>query len=62
MNRNLDNISRYVGYGVIAIVLMVLFRLIMPTTNGTIGVWIAGFVFAAIVVYFFESDYRAKNK
>mgnify|MGYP000122487006 CR=1 FL=1 len=41
MNRNLENMTRYVGYGLIGIIMMVVFRLVMPKANGSIGIWLA---------------------
>jgi hypothetical protein len=62
MNRNLENMNRYIGYGLMAIIMVVVFRLVMPKTNGSIGVWIAGIVFAGIIAYLFEINYRSKRK
>lgn len=62
MNQNLENISRYVGYGLIAVIMVIVFRLIMPKGNGFIGIWLAAIVFAGIIAYLFELNYRSKRK
>ena len=62
MNRNLENITRYVGYGLITIIMMVVFRLVMPKGNGSVGIWLAAIVFSGIIDYLFELNYRSKRK
>ncbi len=62
MNRNLENMTRYVGYGLIAVIMMVVFRLVMPKANGSMGIWLAAIVFAGIIAYLFELNYRSKRK
>lgn len=62
MDFNLTTISRYVGYGVIGIIMMVVFRLIMPKSNGSLSIWLAAIVFAGIIAYLFEINYRSKRK
>ncbi len=62
MNRNLENMNRYIGYGLMTIIMVVVFRLVMPKTNSSIVVWLAGIVFAGIIAYLFEINYRSKRK
>jgi uncharacterized membrane protein YccC len=57
-----QNINRYIGYGVIAVIMIVVFRLVMPKMNGSFAVWLAAIFFAAIIAYVFELNYRAKKK
>jgi len=50
MNMGSTHITKYIGFAIIAVVAMIVFRLLMPQGSvGSFGIWVAAIFFGVII-------------